>query len=113
MDAESSKVYIKLHDAESGIILAMCDEALIDSVIEEGDVYINIKDYADFYKGSLIEKNSAMPIKNKNSIASANVVGNAAVQLAKEWGIISEDSINVAAGISYAQAYRIDLSAQQ
>ncbi len=110
VEEENSNVYIKLHDAENGIILAMCDEALINSVIEDEDIYINIKDYADFYKGSKIGKDADMPIKSRESIASANIVGNSAIQLAKKWGIICEGNINVAAGIRYAQAYRIDLN---
>ena len=36
-------IYIKIHQAEEGDIIAACDESLIDKVLEEGEIYIDLK----------------------------------------------------------------------
>ena len=50
-------IYIKIHETEHGAkILAMCDKSLIGKVLEEGNVYIDLKLYSDFYTGELIDE---------------------------------------------------------
>lgn len=100
-------IYIKLHEADDGAILAMCDEALINKIVEADGVYINVKDYSEFYKGELVDKKAAAKIINENEIYSANIVGNESVELAITKNIIKRENVMSANGIDYANAYRI------
>jgi hypothetical protein len=97
-------IYIKLHDTDEGRIVAMCDEALIDKVLEEGDTYLDIKDYAEFYKGDLIGVKEFNEV-NFTRIDSVNVVGKEAVALAISRALVAEKNIKNVAGVPYAQAY--------
>ncbi len=100
-------IYVKLHESENGALLAMCDEKLIDRVLEEGNVYINIRDYSEFYKGELIgvgELRGRLPEK----LHSANVVGNEAVEAAVKHSIVKRENVKTVSGIRYAHAYRIE-----
>lgn len=100
-------IYIKLHDTENGIMLAMCDEELIDKIIESDGVYINIKEYSEFYKGELVSTDAAGKIINENEINSANIIGNESVELAIMKCIVEKTHAMSVNGIMYANAYRI------
>lgn len=100
-------IYIKLHDSENGILLAMCDEKLIDSIIEEGNVYINIRDYSDFYRGKLVRPEAADSMIPKQKIYAANLIGTESVRLAMQKKIIKRENVRKADGIEYANAYRM------
>ena len=97
-------IYVKIHDTDEGTIIAMCDESLIDRVLEEGDTYIDIKGYSEFYKGELM---SAKEFNGLDIVRvdSANIVGEEAVALAIGRGLIEEKTVKRAAGVPYAHAY--------
>lgn len=101
-------IYIKFHDADDGVILAMCDLALIDKVLEEGDVYIDIKNYSEFYKGELVEPGQARAMIDRGAIKAANIIGNEAVDVAIDSDIIKQENVNRVNGVRYAHAYRVD-----
>ena len=100
-------IYAKIHETPNGNILAMCDEELINEVIKEGMVIINIKDYAEFYKGELIGEGE-LDSRYKQDIFSANIVGRKSVDLAVSSRIIHKEHIKIVDGIPYAHAYRLD-----
>ena len=99
-------IYAKVHDTESGIIVALCDSSLINEILEEGDMTINIRDYSDFYKGSLMSADEAEKLFDMN-IDSANVVGKEATDIAIKKGVIEENGILLIGKIPYAQAYKL------
>ncbi len=106
---DNMTVYIKTHEAENGTVVAMCDESLIDKVLEEGDVYIDIKSYKDFYNGELANQIRAKKIiKDKPSIYSANLVGKEAIKIGLDTGIIQSENVKQVSKVPYAQAYRVD-----
>ncbi len=96
--------YIKVHEMDRGIIVAMCDESLMGKVLSEGDLVINIKDYSDFYLGELSDGSEALNIKE---IVSANVVGKEAVAAAIKNKIIDKEDVGTVAGVPYAQAFKL------
>ncbi len=100
-------MYVKIHETDNGKIVAMCDESLIDKVLEEGKVLLDIKRYSDFYKGSLItaEQFSEM---SKEDIVSANVVGSEAVNAAIVNKVIQRGHVKKVKGVPYAHAYKVD-----
>lgn len=98
-------IYMKIHETEhGGRILAMCDKSLVGKVLEEGDIYIDIKTYSDFYTGELIGDEKEIKIANVSSI---NIVGKEAVALAIKNGILKKGDVRKVEGVPYAQAYII------
>ncbi len=97
-------IYLKLHDTDEGRIIAMCDESLIDRVLEEGDTYIDIKSYSEFYKGDLMSAKEFNDLEIAR-VDSANIVGEEAVALAMGRSLINEKNIKNVAGVPYAHAY--------
>ncbi|MGC8648485.1 MAG: DUF424 family protein [Candidatus Micrarchaeia archaeon] len=102
-------IYVKRHVTPSGNILAMCDENQIGKVLKDGEIIINLKDYADFYKGELI-KSASEKLQDiyAQDIYSANIVGEEAVELAIKSNIVSKENVKKASGVPYAHAYRIE-----
>ena len=100
-------IYLKVHDTENGKIVAMCDEALIDKVLEEGTIVIDIKGYSDFYRGKLVSPDESNGIPEKSKIFSANIVGKESVKAAIDWMVIEKGHVKTVKGVPYAQAYRV------
>ncbi len=101
-------IYVKMHDTENGIILAVCDEKLINEILIDGELEINIKNYQDFYIGELINKEELLDGKIKiNEIFSANIIGEEAVFYGIKNKIIQEQNIKKIKNIPYAHAYKI------
>ena len=98
-------IYLKIYGTDNGDIIAMCDQSLIDKVIEEGKIVLDIKRYAGFYKGSLIKKEEFQ--KGSRKVASVNIVGGESVAAAIENMLIDESHVKIIAGIPYAHAYRV------
>lgn len=100
-------IYIKIHETESGRIVAMCDESLIGKVIEDGDVEIDLKTYSDFYKGGLVGPDGVPSIDELEDMSSANIIGRESVAIAIDKGIIRERSVKIVCGVPFAQSFRI------
>jgi hypothetical protein len=101
-------IYIKSHKTDEGLILAMCDESLIGSVLDDGKMFIDIKRYADFYVGELVDKAKAKELISPEKISSVNVIGEEAIQVAISNSVISKDNVKSIKGVPYAQAYKVD-----
>jgi hypothetical protein len=102
-----SMMYVKVHSTENGNILAMCDSPLIDKVLTEGDIEINIRDYADFYKGQLLSKDSAKSTISKVGISSANIIGEESIWVALERQIIEKKNVKTVMKVPYANAFSL------
>jgi hypothetical protein len=100
-------IFLKIHKSENGDMVAMCDESLISSVISEGAIEINIRDYSDFYKGDLVSKEDAAGMVDPKTIYTANIVGEEAVSAAIEANVIDSGSVKRAGSVPYAQAFRV------
>ncbi len=101
-------MYLKLHDGENGTVIAMCDESLIGSVLEAGDVVIDIKSYAEFYMGALMDRAGALKaIFNVGSIQSANIIGKESVAVALEAGLVNAQNVKKVGNVPYAHAYTV------
>ncbi|MGC8572288.1 MAG: DUF424 family protein [Candidatus Micrarchaeia archaeon] len=100
-------IYIKIHYTESSTIVAMCDESLINSILEEGDIYIDIKMYADFYKGDLVDSKKVSSMLENIKIGSANIIGKESIDTAINLKLIEEDNIKYVNKIPYAHSYYI------
>lgn len=98
-------MYVKVHDGESGRIVAACDRELVGRILEEGDKYLDLDTYRGFYVGELSGEER---LKEKLSdFASANLVGRKSVDIAVGMGIAGEDDIMYINGTPYIQIYKI------
>jgi hypothetical protein len=101
-------IYIKLHKTDGGVILAMCDESLIKSVLDDGDVFIDVKSYSEFYMGDLVDGSKAKEMIDVGSLLSVNAIGAESVQVAMAVSAITKENVKDVKGVPYAQAYKVD-----
>ncbi|MCW6160405.1 MAG: DUF424 family protein [Candidatus Micrarchaeales archaeon] len=102
-------IYIRIHNSDNGSVVAMCDKALIDRVLIEGEIVMDIKTYASFYNDKLVGKDEAKRmIGEADGIYSANIVGEEAVGIALEMKIIEAENILNIQKVPYAHAYRVE-----
>jgi hypothetical protein len=88
-------------------MVALCDESLIDKVLEDKEIVIDIKNYSDFYKGDLIPSKELSVIVSANEIVSANVIGRESVDAAIGSKVIDGSRVKTVNGVPYAHAYKI------
>ncbi len=100
-------IYIKIHQADEGNIIAACDESLIEQILEEGEIYIDIKEYPEFYKGDLVDPEKYDLDVSLKELNSANIVGKESVDYMVRKGLIDEENIKYVNGIPYAHSYVI------
>jgi hypothetical protein len=93
-------VLVKLHKKEGRILVAVCDSNLIGKRFEEGKLQLDLT--SDFYAGEEKSDTEAGDIiRNADHV---NLVGEKAVALAVEEGIIDESQVQRVQGIPHAQA---------
>lgn len=98
-------MYLKIHETDKGKIVAACDKELIGQILEEGDLYMDLKVYKDFYVGDLADKNSVK--EALANFSSANLVGKKVVGIAVEEGVISPEYIKHIKDVPYIQIYKV------
>lgn len=99
-----------MHETENGSMIAMCDENLIDRILEQGDIYINIKDYKSYYMGERIGKENAIRrIKLVEKVHSANIVGKESVEVGLDTKIIGKGDVLNVDGVPYVQSYNVNI----
>lgn len=111
-------LWINFHQSKYGIILAMCDEDLLDKVIIVNEKYsINMRDYKYFYKGIYVrnfeEINEHLIGKN---IYSINAFGKNSVEFLMQKKIIDKKHVNYYGekkDIPHAQVYYISSESQK
>ena len=98
-------MYLKVSFRDGKKVVAACDEKLIGKVLEEGNLFLDLDTYAGFYKGEVtdIEK-----LKEELAdCASANLVGDGPVGIAKNLGLVSDENIKYIKNVLYVQIYCI------
>jgi len=101
-------IYLKIYETDNGKIITMCDQSLIDKVLEDENVCIDIKSYSDFYKGELVYVKDVPPIDELKDMDCANVIGEEAVDIAIKRLIINTNSIKFVNKIPYAQSFKMN-----
>ena len=101
-------IYLKLHEAEEKLMVAMCDEGLIGKILEEGDLVIDLKAYSDFYKGELLSPAEARFRVDSSKVYSSNVVGEESVKAAIDLELIEKENVMIVKGVPFAQSFKMD-----
>ena len=95
-------MYIKIHKARHGDVVAVCDEDLLGKTLEEGKYHLRISEH--FYKG---EKKDVKFIEHILLGAdNINLIGKEAIALGLKLKIITKEHSNVIAGVPHAQVYK-------
>lgn len=91
---------IKLHKKDERVVVAVCDSELLGKKFEEGKLQLDLT--SDFYKGE--EKDDMTVGDTIRNCDGINLVGEKAVKLGIDEGVIDEKHVKKIAGIPYAQA---------
>lgn len=104
MEAE---MYLNVMDCEKKRIVAVCDAVCIGQVYEEGERKLDLEEHRGFYEGELADEERILAELKKAD--SVNLVGERAVGVGLDAGVIEEENIATISGIPHAQGYRIDI----
>lgn len=95
------KMYLKIHDSYRKVI-AVCDKELIGKKFVEGKRQLDVRE--NFYKGEEIEKEKLLRILEveKTNDATFNIVGERAVKLALDAGVVTERNVGKVQDVVFA-----------
>ena len=96
-------MYVKVHESEARIVVAICDEELIGKKFSEDDKQLEITER--FYKGEKKEKEEVTEIMKEAT--NSNLVGKETIDLALENEIIEKESIITIKNIPHSQIFAI------
>jgi hypothetical protein len=94
---------VKLHKKDKRTIVAVCDKDLIGKLLEENGKQLDLR--SDFYKG---EERSVQEIGDlMRNADGVNLVGEEAIALGLQEGVIEKEQVMKVKGIPHAQAVLI------
>ncbi len=96
------KFWCKVHRAKGEIILAICDENLLERKLKFGEVELIIS--KEFYGEKKIEEKEAVKMMKEATII--NLFGEEIVKLAIKYGFISKENVMLIEGVPHAQAIK-------
>lgn len=102
-------IFLKIHETEHGAIIAMCDEKLIGNIYKDKktETILDLKKYAEFYKGELLETKTAIDVIKNISIYSGNIVGEESVSVIIKAGLADGSEIKKIDKIPSLHIYNI------
>lgn len=92
-------MFVRIHTHGNDRILAACDEDIIGMTFEGNGAKITVSE--GFYKGESISEEAYR--ERMKSITIMNLVGERAVAIAIEEGMVSPDCVMEIGGVSHAQ----------
>ena len=98
-------MFMKIHESEKSVVVALCDKELLGRVLTEGETVLDLKGYAYFYKGR--EATAEEAREAMKGATSINLVGKRSVALAEKLGLVSKKEIRRIGGTPHAQVYRV------
>jgi hypothetical protein len=93
----------KLFPTKEDLVVAICDENLIDKEIQMKDCIVKVSKY--FYGGQLIDENLAVKAMERATVG--NLMGKDIVSLAKKKGFITQKNVISIDGTPHAQFVKI------
>jgi uncharacterized protein len=98
-------LYLKIHVAGKGKVVAVCDEDLIGKILDDGKVYMDLDRYRSFYTG---EKADADKVRKAlKDFSSANMVGKESVGVALSLGLVARKDVMYINKTPYIQIYNV------
>ncbi len=96
---KQKKMYIKEHNLDSGLMVAVCDTELIGKHFVDGN--LNLKVTEGFYKGD--EATEREVIASLKHATIANLVGKRAIKCAVDNNFIGDANVIFVDGVPHAQ----------
>ncbi|MFQ5621574.1 MAG: DUF424 domain-containing protein [Candidatus Nanoarchaeia archaeon] len=94
---------VNVIDSDKGVIVVVCDEDLLGKLFDEGQAQLDLT--SDFYKGKKYTPVEAADImRNADTL---NLVGEKAVQLGVDEGMIDKNHVLKVAGVPHAEFSRL------
>ena len=94
---------VNVLENEKGILVVVCDEELLGKLFEEGETQLDLT--SDFYKGKTYTPTETMDIiRNADTL---HLVGEKAVRLGMEEGMIEEGHVLIVDGVPHAEFSRL------
>jgi len=95
--------YMKVYRVGFEVLVAVCDKELIGKRFSDGFLKLEVSE--KFYKGEVVGEDEILRFLRQATIA--NIVGERAVRIAVENGIIDAENIIFIEGVPHAQMVRI------
>ena len=94
-------MFVKIHDSYRKVV-AICDSGLIGKKFEEGIKHLDVRE--NFFKEEEVDSERLKKIIEYQAAdgATFNIVGEESVNIAKEIGLISKESVGRVAGVPFA-----------
>jgi len=94
-------ISIKVHESYRKVV-AICDSELIGRKFEEGKMQLDVRE--SFYNGSKFDEDEVkqIMIENRANDATFSIVGEEAVKIALQCGIIGKGNVGKVSGIPFA-----------
>ncbi len=96
--------WVKVHKTPNATIVTVVDEELMGKEFREGEVVLKIDEY--FFKGERVEEDIAL--RRMEGADVIYVIGERAVRLAQEAGLIHPMAVKRVKGIPHAQTILIE-----
>ncbi|MCX8190234.1 MAG: DUF424 family protein [Candidatus Diapherotrites archaeon] len=96
-------MYCKIHKSVSGSVLAVCDNELIGKTFESSGLHFHVSEA--FYKGFEISPKKLAELLESHT--NINIVGEKAVRVALQKGLITERNIVKIGNIPHVQIYKL------
>lgn len=98
--------WTKLFTTKTEIVVALCDEDILDKVLEFKKKNVRIKVSKYFYGEHLVDEKIVLKLMGKATIG--NLMGKDVVNLAEKHGFISKENIINIDGIPHAQFVKLE-----
>jgi len=98
----------KFFVAKSDVVLAMCDDDLLDKKLGDKKLGLEVKVSKQFYGEKLIES-EADAVKFLGACSIGNIIGKRIVALAEKNGFITKENIISIGGVPHAQFVKLKL----
>ena len=100
---DNGNIAIKIYNQQGEVMLAACDEGLLDKKFEEGELQLQV--HSSFYDGYRVDKEGLIAQLGNSTIA--NLVGELVVKCAIEAGLVTEECIIRIQGVPHVQIVRM------
>ncbi|MDD4245041.1 MAG: DUF424 family protein [Candidatus Methanomethylophilaceae archaeon] len=96
-------IAVRIHAGKEDMLLAACDEDLVGKEFREGRMRLKVS--KEFYMGELVSEETL--VERLKSVSVINLVGERAVSVAVEQGLVDPECILIIDGIKHAQAVKL------
>jgi hypothetical protein len=96
-------MYVKVHEQDKRIVVAICDEEIIGKTFSEEDRELNITER--FYKGEKKSEEEVLKIIEKSD--NLNLVGEKTIKIALDNNLITRESVIKIDNIPHTQIFAL------